>query len=373
MEKKAYSPAERAILKKMKFRWPAAYTRLSENLHEAVASNSSHGPCPSPNHRASSDAFRFFDNWEETGGGVCNSCGAFSDGAKLLTWLLEKERSEVFELLGNYLKEFPDAEADKGVVVADVATKKKKDPRKAESDMRIAWQDSLPIIGTAGELYLNNRGIWSENIPSALRFHPSMKYWDTTDRTKPPIFCGEFPVILAPLKDIRGKVMGIHRIFITKDGQKAPVPDAKKPMPVPVSISGCAIKLFNPVEGVDTELGVGEGIETMLGVRAISKMPVWSCYSARVLSTVQIPKFIKKVVIWGDKDRTFTGHKITTELAHRLIAEGFEVEAYFPKETIAEGMKGVDWLDVLTGRGIEGFPPKYRRWVESESGLLTPT
>jgi hypothetical protein len=35
-----------------------------------------------------------------------------------------------------------------------------------------------------------------------------------------------------------------------------------------------------------------------------------------------------------------------------------------PEGPIPEGKKGVDWLDVLTTKGIPGFPEKWRIWKE---------
>lgn len=320
-----------------------------------MSANCAHVPCPSPGHRGSTDGFRLFNNWAKTGGGICNTCGGFGTGLKLLAFAKDIKMDEAANLIEGYLEQFPDVESDD---IAVTVVTREKDPGQASAKMKKVWEESLPIHGTAAEKYLNNRGIWSEHIPTELRFHPGMQYWDLKERKSK----GIFPVLLAPLKDFRKKVVGIHRIFITEDGRKAPVSDPKKPMEVPDTISGASIRLYDPVEDRDTELHVGEGIETMLAVHAWAQAPTWACYSARLLTQVVVPKFIKKVVIWADKDRSLTGQHAANTLAKRLIKEGFEVEVYYPKRMIPENEKGVDWLDVLITEGLDGVPTHYVRW-----------
>jgi putative DNA primase/helicase len=109
-------------------------------------------------------------------------------------------------------------------------------------------------------------------------------------------------------------------------------------------------------------LGVAEGIETALAAHAISRMPVWSCVSAPLLELVDIPEYVKFVVIWADLDVSNRGLIAAEKLADRLEAMGKKVEICLPYGPIPEGVKGVDWLDVLLAQGVNGFPARWRRW-----------
>jgi hypothetical protein len=167
-----------------------------------------------------------------------------------------------------------------------------------------------------------------------------------------------FPCLLAPIRNSDGKIVSVHRIFLTPQGEKAPVPDAKKMMAMCDNIVGSAIRLFEPGE----VLGVAEGIETALAAHAISRMPVWSCVSAPLLESVEIPDIVKTVVIWADLDVSGRGAQAADTLANKLEKQGKRVEICMPVQRIPEGSKGLDWLDVLMIYGINGFPPKWRRW-----------
>ena len=63
--------------------WIGLLGRLAPSLEAALARPGHHVPCPVHGGR---DGFRVFRDVNETGGGVCNTCGAFSDGFALLMW-----------------------------------------------------------------------------------------------------------------------------------------------------------------------------------------------------------------------------------------------------------------------------------------------
>ncbi|MGH6893054.1 MAG: DUF7146 domain-containing protein, partial [Dongiaceae bacterium] len=146
------------------------------------------------------------------------------------------------------------------------------------------WREARPGNDTIVETYLADaRRIDIDaigGVPTTLRFHPELKTGrDNGDAV--------VPGMVAPIQDMAGRLIGIHRTFLKPDGSgKAeialPAPhrfDAKRTLG---SVWGGAIRLC-PLTG-DT-LGLGEGIETSLTVlcdlaRQCLKtgrrpMPVW--------------------------------------------------------------------------------------------------
>lgn len=85
-------------------------------------------------------------------------------------------------------------------------------------------------------------------------------------------------------------------------------------LPEGQSLNGCAIRL-GPVKGL---IGVAEGIETALSVRAATGLTCWSTVSAYGMSVFEPPEGVKIVLIWADKDRSETGAKAAKALMRRL-------------------------------------------------------
>lgn len=233
------------------------------------------------------------------------------------------------------------------------------DPGVAYQRLTEVWKASVPLKGSVAEKYLAGRGIWAENMPTSLRAHEGLPYVHGKERT----FYGKFPCLLAPIRNLDRALVSIHRTFLAVEGKKAPVPDAKKLMSQHLELKGCAIQLY-PAVG-DT-LGFAEGIETAIAAHCISRMPVWSCVSAVLMEQVEVPKHIKRVVIWTDRDVSERGIQAALKLAERMEEKGLAVEIYLPNCPIPAGEKGVDWHDVLLTQGVNGFPAKWRRWRPTE-------
>lgn len=331
-------------------KWPYLFNDLAPQLAEAMASSPHHVPCPV---HGGGNGFRLFPDFAKTGGGVCNTCGANPGGFALLAWVrgyaLKDAIRDVAAWLGSNNN-------DPTVLLTrtPLATPKVIDAAKAYANIRKVWTATTPLAETAAEKYLMDRGIWKENLPSTLRAHPGLSYIHGKEMTR----YGDFPCLLAPIKDKDGRLVSIHRIFLTPEGKKAPVPAPKKMMSPHVEIRGAAIKLFPAGE----VLGLAEGVETALAVHAVSRMPVWSCVSATLMELVDVPDTVKHVVIWADLDRSNRGIEAAEKLANRLEASGKTVEICLPFCAIPDDEKGVDWLDVMLRQGLSGFPAKWRRW-----------
>jgi len=331
-------------------RWNAIFEDLAPSLQAAIAYAPYHVTCP---HHGGDDGFRLFEHYNDTGRSVCNTCGVQSSGIDTLMLANGWTFPDAIRKVGDWLK--LEAQRPAKTSRPPPPMRPRVDPAVAYRRLKEVWQASTPIAGSPAEKYLAARGIWPENIPVGLRAHPGLPYVHGKERT----FYGKFPCLLAPIRNLDNALVSIHRIFLTPEGKKAPVPDPKKMMSQYLELSGSAIQLFKPTG--DT-LGLAEGIETALAAHAISRMPTWACVSAVLMEQVEVPKYIKKVVIWGDLDASNRGIEASTVLAERLEAKGIQVQVYLPNCPIPEGEKGVDWLDVLLSQGVNGFPAQWRRW-----------
>lgn len=342
----------RAVSTAARGRWPEIFDQFAPELADAMASAPFHVACPV---HGGTDGFRLFSDYVQTGGGVCNTCGVQATGAAMLAWVTKAPLTDIVAKLQRWLQN-PAAVELAPRPARVLPAPRKIDREKAWSDIQKTLAGTVELANSAGELYLMRRGIWKENQSPILRMHPSLLYYSTKEKKS----YGNFPCLIAPLEDPKGRVLTLHRTFLTATGDKAPVPKAKKLMTGRASLSesGCAIKLF-PAEEI---LGLAEGIETALASRAVSRMPVWACATAQLMEQVVVPDTVRHVVIWADLDTSGRGLIAAERLANRLEREGRKVEICLPNVTLGPDEKGVDWLNVLLQYGINGFPARWRRW-----------
>jgi putative DNA primase/helicase len=358
------------LRERAKGQWAAIFEDLAPAMAQAVGNAPLHVPCPV---HGGEDGYRLFEHFNDTGRGICNSCGPQKSGFETLAWVKAnaldpafRTRGYTFEDAVREVAQWVRAEQRRPARVRAPAMPilPKMDPALAFRKISMVWRESTELKGTAVERYLVGRGIWAENLPRTLRAHPGLPYYDAKTKT----VLGTYPCLLAPIRDKSDKLVSLHRIFLTPDGFKANVPDPKKMMPACGEIRGAAIKLFNPSE----VLGLAEGIETALAAHAISRLPVWACVTAGLMEVVEIPSHVKHVVIWADLDRSERGVQAADTLADRVEASGRTVEICVPQGPIPGNSKGVDWLDVMLTRGLTGFPAKWRRWRPPAPPQLTP-
>jgi len=272
-----------------------------------------HGPCPVC---SGVDRFRF-DDKKGRGTWICNQCGS-GDGYSLIqkvSGLRFKEALvKVNEIAGSYqpaIRQVRKADnSEKMVQVRKIWTEaqkiKKYDP---------AW------------LYLTRRtGI--EKIPQTLKFHPALEYREEGHETT------YHPAIVAAIARPDGRGIGVHRIYLTEEGFKASVSSPKKFF-VAEEMSGAYVPLFQ----VKEEIGLAEGIETALAASVRFNVPVLSVLMASGMDKWTPPSEVKKLVIFGDNDASFTGQAAAYALAHRL-SKKLEVTVLIP-----EGV-GDDWCSV---------------------------
>lgn len=324
--------------------WLSILAHVAPALAEAIERHPRHVACPV---HGGKDGFRLYKNADDTGGGICNTCGAFSDGFALICWCNGWQLPDALKAVADYLGIAENTD----VKAITPSAKQAHDPKQIEREQQRKREalegvkkGLIPLSdeGAApARRYIENRGLvlfQGENLcPRDLYFHPALHYWhDGKDY-------GNLPALVAIVRSVYGKPITLHRTYLTESGQKAAVPEVKKLMSpvIPGTTRGAAIQLY-PAEN---ELILAEGIETALALHLSLNKPCWACISAGGLEAVQLPEQVKRVIIGADNDKSGAGQKAAYELANRLIKEvrGIQVKIIIPEHI------GTDWLDVFNG------------------------
>lgn len=189
-----------------------------------------------------------------------------------------------------------------------------------------------PIRGTPVETYLAGRGIAPVEDAGALRYHPRCYYRPDTGAPAQPR-----PAMIASVTDLQGRITGAHRTWLAPDGSgKAAVTTPRRAMG---NLLGNAVRF-----GVaDEVLAVGEGIETMLSLRAaLPGMPMAAALSAGHLGALEIPRNLRRLYIARDADAA--GDRAVATLTARALAAGIDVQVLSPR--------GGDFNDDLQATGL---------------------
>jgi putative DNA primase/helicase len=267
-----------------------------------------HGPCPVCNGK---DRFRF-DDKDGRGTWYCNQCGP-GDGFELLKrlngWSFQEAAKHVEQLIGT-IQPGP---------VGKGQTQESK-----LSALRAVWSASRQVTkGDPVWRYLNGR-LEVESIPPALRLHPSLHHSEG----------GTYPAMVAKMTYPDGTGASVHRTYLSADGAKAPVQTVKKFM-AGKPLNTAAVRLSD----VQEYIGIAEGIETALAASLRFQVPVWAATNAVLLESWLPPAGVKRVLIAGDNDASYTGQAAAFNLARRLIRDGLAVEIVIPKKV------DTDWAD----------------------------
>jgi phage/plasmid primase-like uncharacterized protein len=307
---------------------------MAPALADALAHIPRHVLCPVHGGR-NGDGFRLFGNVAESGGGVCNSCGTFADGFALLMWVNNWSFREALAAVASFLGLAPgETEAPRRALPSPAPTPAPVPDEVKAAALRRAWGEARPIReGDPAALYLAGRALdLAPTWPECLRYHPGMLYHE------PPQVFGPFPVMLARIDGPAGRMVGVHRTYLTTDGHKGPVVAPKKLMPpaIPAGTRGGAVRLFPAGE----RLALTEGTETALAVHLLTGLPVWATVSAGGMEAVVIPPEVREVIVCADHDANGRGQEAARKLAARMIEEGRKVRLAIPPKT------GTDWADV---------------------------
>ena len=345
-------------------RWAQILPLVGPFEEVVAAEGRRHVGCPMHEGKTEKN-FRLLRDFDDSGGVACNTCGVFSTGFRLIARYNRSSIREAFAVVQSILD--GNTITPKARPRSDIDRQRK---RKREEDYDAYVTRQLQEMYTGSVVadhpaasplrsYLENRGIPMQRIPSALRFHPALPYYDRlrdANGRRKTVLLGKFPAILAVVTNLEPRVVAYHRIYLTADGRKADVPEPKRLTPRRnfVPISGAAIQLCPAKQSI---LALTEGFETGVAIMRAQRIPTWATISAQMLTSVQIPAHVKHVAIYADLDRSTTGQRRAQELGERLVQEGRTCTFFLPPGPIPADAKGVDWLDVSNQHGMGAIPP----------------
>ena len=172
------------------------------------------------------------------------------------------------------------------------------------------------LRGTPAETYLQRRGLTQLHGLRWLRFHPNC-------------FCrsqggtSAWPALVAAVTDLDGSIQGLQRLWLTRSGLKAPLPEPRRAMG---RLLGNAVR-FGRAGDV---LAAGEGLESVLTLReALPRLPLAAALSAAHLAALVLPPQLRRLYVALDDDAA--GWGAADRLTERALAVGVEAIRLVPK------------------------------------------
>lgn len=234
------------------------------------------------------------------------------------------------------------------------------DARHARNVAQRLFASARPIQGTLAERYLHGRGIAPAMLTGigALRFHPRCFYRalaydqsaslpisqleaEPTAQQQPEAW----PALIAAVTDLDGTLTGIQRTWLDPAGFH-PVRLGKAPLATPRRALGLLLGHAVRFGKAEDVMAAGEGIETMLSLRAaLPTMPMAAALSAAHLTALLFPPNLRRLYIARDADPA--GDSAVARLTERAAARGIEALILSPRLG--------DFNDDLRAYGVASF------------------
>jgi len=200
-------------------------------------------------------------------------------------------------------------------------------------------------IAHARQIY--NRGVYDARIAVYLRSReigltsPVLRFQEQA----PHRLGARLPAMLAPVVNVTGEQIGVHLTYLRRDGGgKATLPKEYQRECRGV-IHGGAIRLAEHCP--DTELIVGEGVESTFSAMQIFGLAGWSAVYAGGLKTMELPPIVRRIIIAADNDPSGVGQRNALAAYDRWTAEGRSVRI------VAPPVVGDDFNDALLKEPID--------------------
>lgn len=183
---------------------------------------------------------------------------------------------------------------------------------------------SQGVARTLAESYLRDRGITPVLDNGALRFFPRCYY--RPDEHAPT---ETWPAMIAAVTDLQGPIRGVHRTWLDPAGFD-PVRLGKAPLETPRKAMGTLLGHAVRFGVASDVLAAGEGIETMLSLRAaLPTLPMAAALSANHLAALQLPPTLRRLYIARDNDPAGDGAAMV--LRERAHARGVAAIIWTPR------------------------------------------
>lgn len=189
------------------------------------------------------------------------------------------------------------------------------------------WHRCEAAHGTPVEMYASRRGLpWLVEC-GFIRYRPEC--WHAASARR-------WPAMIALIHDASGNAVALHKTYLTRAGEKAPLTPAKITVG---SYSGGAIRIHPAC----AEICVGEGVESSASAAVFLDLPCWAAIACGNLGwRMALPPKVKSVVIACDNDPP--GRSAARAAYARWVAEGRRVRIALPDD------EGSDFNDVLQAR-----------------------
>lgn len=309
------------ITDRCKGRWKSILVRFG--IDEKVL-DGKHHKCPVTGD--GEDRFRF-SNRNGRGSFFCACNDGKGDGFQLLCCKLGLEFKDAAKAVEEVIGETEEDEAGK-----------ERSAEQALADLKRLQQAVMQPTDNRMMLdYLSSRAIPERGVPTSVLRQARVSYG-----LRKIGITGLHDAMVAKFSDATGQPSTFHITYL-KDGKKAEF-ERNRVVATPArKMLGGAVRLMKINE--DGVLGVAEGIETALSARVLFNVPVWATLNAQMLEQFQPPPECKKLLVFGDNDRSFTGHAASYALAkHCRLRWKVDVEVHIPPDV------GHDWNDVLRSR-----------------------
>jgi phage/plasmid primase-like uncharacterized protein len=97
---KDYNNNIKSLKENCKGIWPQIISSLAPDLDDAIKYRPHHVPCPI---HGGKDGLRAFNDFDGTGGMICNTCGSFPDGIATIMWINDWSFPTTIKQIQSYL------------------------------------------------------------------------------------------------------------------------------------------------------------------------------------------------------------------------------------------------------------------------------
>lgn len=333
--------------------WASVFSHF-DGLSQAIKKGTKQQPCPSTGDGKTK--FRFFKDWESTGGGYHNDVGALPDGIELLSWYENLSKGEVMDKIISILGGDITNVQERDIKHVQERKQQQSSPlTEYERKRRTAFimkilRGAKDIEGSLAEVYLRSRGIKGDLslVSEDLLYHPSLGYKE--DDVTPWIYT---PGMLSIVRDRNGVPLTLHRTFIKHDGSgKADVSRPKMLVQQPRALQGGYIELDKPVlTKMGRLIGISEGVENGLSIREATGCPMRVGMSDRIMEMTNFDD-VDAVIVWADIEPSGAGLRAAKNIQERLRKAGKLCVIATPESQ----KEKIDWNDVYVEEGSRGFP-----------------